>query len=603
MGNIREVLAAAGHMQLKSATSFAVSYLKNEISVFNCVDVIQISEQFELPEVEEKAYSFIAQHLNELVKTEEIQKLSIENMSFLLDSNGLKNVSELELFEATRQWLMFDAGRYQYIRPLMEKIRFPQIPPRDLLRYVNFVDFMRIECNYLLLEASNYHMLPHSQPILQSIRTSVRSHDHRMVVVGGVDQQDRVSNQLLALTADVAKSDFLPPMHEGLCSHCVAVLNNFLYVLGGQNLFDERGNTAVNTVVRYDPRFNIWMRIASMNDKRAGFTVSVVDNRLYALGGVNAAGRLSSMECYSLEDDRWRYVASVQTGLCDHAESVHGNLLYVSGGFKEGRFSNQLLAYSPRHDTWHERAPMNVPRGWHAMVAFGESIFVSGGNAGLNKRVDIHETEIYSVMSNQWTMVAPLPLPQSEGGVCYHNNKITIIGGYSWTHQKCVNTIQTYDPSRDTWERPGNLPIELSGVKAAVLVIPYSLSSTTKKGSGMSWPPRSSRGQQGGQGQGGANSLPLGAINDPMDMGQMRNSLNNVGKNSSATFGNMSQARGYAPSDAGSIAMSARGGTSGFDTHSRSHSTVGTDIDEGGQGGPRGSFRGAPGFGSGGPGY
>ena len=251
MGNIREVLAAAGHMQLKSATSFAVSYLKNEISVFNCVDVIQISEQFELPEVEEKAYSFIAQHLNELVKTEEIQKLSIENMSFLLDSNGLKNVSELELFEATRQWLMFDAGRYQYIRPLMEKIRFPQIPPRDLLRYVNFVDFMRIECNYLLLEASNYHMLPHSQPILQSVRTSVRSHDHRMVVVGGVDQQDRVSNQLLALTSDVAKSDFLPPMHEGLCSHCVAVLNNFLYVLGGQNLFDERGNTAVNTVVRY----------------------------------------------------------------------------------------------------------------------------------------------------------------------------------------------------------------------------------------------------------------------------------------------------------------------------------------------------------------
>ena len=114
------------------------------------------------------------------------------------------------------------------------------------------------------------------------------------------------------------------------------------------------------------------MRIASMNDKRAGFTVSVVDNRLYALGGVNAAGRLSSMECYSLEDDRWRYVTSVQTGLCDHAESVHGNLLYVSGGFKEGRFSNQLLAYSPRHDTWHERAPMNVPRGWHAMVAFGE---------------------------------------------------------------------------------------------------------------------------------------------------------------------------------------------------------------------------------------
>merc|ERR1712242_19128 len=172
------------------------------------------------------------------------------------------------------------------------------------------------------------------------------------------------------------------------------------------------------------------------------------------------------------------------------------------------------------------------------------------------------ETEIYSVMSNQWTMVAPLPLPQSEGGVCYHNNKITIIGGYSWTHQKCVNTIQSYDPSRDTWERPGNLPIELSGVKAAVLCIPYSLSASNKKASsGMSRPPRTSR---GGQQAGGANSLPLGALNDPMDMGQMRNSLNNIGRGSSATFGGTSQAGGrggYAPSETGSIAMSARGGS------------------------------------------
>ena len=71
------------------------------------------------------------------LKVAQLDKLEIRKGS----QNGLKNVSELELFEATRQWLMFDAGRYQYIRPLMEKIRFPQIPPRDLLRYVNFVDF------------------------------------------------------------------------------------------------------------------------------------------------------------------------------------------------------------------------------------------------------------------------------------------------------------------------------------------------------------------------------------------------------------------------------------------------------------------------------
>ena len=48
------------------------------------------------------------------------------------------------------------------------------------------------------------------------------------------------------------------------------------------------------------------MKIASMNERRAGFHVSAVAayNRLYAVGGVNSVGRLSSVECYCVEEDR-----------------------------------------------------------------------------------------------------------------------------------------------------------------------------------------------------------------------------------------------------------------------------------------------------------
>ena len=42
--------------------------------------------------------------------------------------------------------------RQAYIRKLMEKIRFPLMPPRDLMVHVNVVDFMRTKCNDLLLE-------------------------------------------------------------------------------------------------------------------------------------------------------------------------------------------------------------------------------------------------------------------------------------------------------------------------------------------------------------------------------------------------------------------------------------------------------------------
>lgn len=53
--------------------------------------------------------------------------------------------------------------------------------------------------------------------LLTSLLIQVRSNDRRMVVIGGVDPHDRVSNQLFAINSDMSKSEFLPPMHEGLC--------------------------------------------------------------------------------------------------------------------------------------------------------------------------------------------------------------------------------------------------------------------------------------------------------------------------------------------------------------------------------------------------
>jgi len=269
----------------------------------------------------------------------------------------------------------------------------------------------------------------------------------------------------------------LPSMETGVHSHAVAVLNNFLYVLGGQNHFEERGKTAVATVARYDPRFNTWMKIASMNERRAGFHVSAVAayNRLYAVGGVNSVGRLSSVECYCVEEDRWKYVASTQHAICDHAGAVHRDKMYISGGFTDGHFSDAMLCYNPKHDIWERRTPMQHPRGWHQMVTVKDKIFCIGGNSGINKRIDVMETEVYSPDFDQWTVVAQLSMGQSEAGACLVNDRIFIVGGYCWSARRCIKVIQTYDSDNDTWERVGNLPRGLAGLRLCTLTLPHHL--------------------------------------------------------------------------------------------------------------------------------
>lgn len=45
-------------------------------------------------------------------------------------------------------------------------------------------------------------------------------------------------------------------------------------------------------------------------------------------------------------------------------------------------------------------------------------IYVIGGNTGINKRTDVLDTEAYSPDFDQWTIVSPLSMGQSEAGAC-----------------------------------------------------------------------------------------------------------------------------------------------------------------------------------------
>ena len=372
MTSVQNILVVARHMEITPVLDFCTEFLTTAIDVFTCVDIIHIAEVFGMPKLETAGFDFILNRFPDFMKSPQLQKLTFDNIIQVLDSDDLKALTEMDVFAATLKWVMYEPDRQAHIRKLMEKIRFPLMPPRDLMVHVNVVDFMRSKCNDLLLEASSYHMLPHSQPIVPSKRCSVRSNEKRLIVVGGADNTDEVSNQLKVFNHTLTAYTLLPNMDKGIHSHCICVLNNFLYVIGGQQTFEDRGKTATEEVNRYDPRFNTWMKIAAMNEKRAGFSVSVIPsfNRIYAVGGVNSVGRLSSVECYCVEEDRWKYVASTQNAICDHASSVYKDQMFVCGGFSEGKFSENMLCYNPKHDIWERRSAMQTPRGWHQMVTY-----------------------------------------------------------------------------------------------------------------------------------------------------------------------------------------------------------------------------------------
>ena len=270
----------------------------SQVSLDNCVEVGRIANTYNLTEVDKYVNNFILKNFPSLLGTGEFVKLPFERLAFVLSSNSLKHCSELDLFKAACRWLRYEDGRMDHAPKLMKNIRFPLMNPQELINHVQTVDFMRTDntCVNLLLEASNYQMMPYMQPVMQSDRTAIRSDSAHLVTLGGVLRQQLVVSKELRLFDEKAHEwKALAPMDAPRYQHGIAVIGNFLYVVGGQSNYDTKGKTAVDTVFRYDPRYNKWMQVACLNEKRTFFHLSALKGHLYAVGGRNAAGELGEL--------------------------------------------------------------------------------------------------------------------------------------------------------------------------------------------------------------------------------------------------------------------------------------------------------------------
>ncbi|ELK18879.1 Kelch-like protein 13 [Pteropus alecto] len=333
MDNLQDTLEAASFLQILPVLDFCKVFLISGVTLDNCVEVGRIANTYNLTEVDKYVNSFVLKNFPALLSTGEFLKLPFERLAFVLSSNSLKHCTELELFKATCRWLRLEEPRMDFAAKLMKNIRFPLMTPQELINYVQTVDFMRTDntCVNLLLEASNYQMMPYMQPVMQSDRTAIRSDTTHLVTLGGVLRQQLVVSKELRMYDEKAHEwKSLAPMDAPRYQHGIAVIGNFLYVVGGQSNYDTKGKTAVDTVFRFDPRYNKWMQVASLNEKRTFFHLSALKGYLYAVGGRNAAGELPTVECYNPRTNEWTYVAKMNEPHYGHAGTVYGGVMYIS---------------------------------------------------------------------------------------------------------------------------------------------------------------------------------------------------------------------------------------------------------------------------------
>lgn len=476
-------VSAAATLQIPQLLKMCMDFLLAELNVQTCVYIWNIAAAYSLVPVCEAARRFVLENFVQFADTPLFTQLTLEQMAAFLQDDALLLPSEVTAFQLAMRWLDFDSSRQPHAAELLSHIRFETIPASELVSQVQPVPRMMMDphCHRLLVDAMNYHLLPYQQNTLQSRRTQVRAGQQTLLTVGG-----RPSLTERALSREVMWRDpreggaswrHLSQLPAKSFNQCVAVMDGFLYVAGGEDQNDARNQAkhAVNTISRYDPRFNTWLHLASMRQRRTHFSLAASGGRLFAIGGRNVEGLLATTESYLPSSNTWTMRAPMEVPRCCHSSATlpSGDIL-VTGGYINCAYSRSVACYSVDTDTWSERAQMETPRGWHCSATLEGKVYVVGGSqlGPGGERVDVLSVEVFSPESRSWSRAAPLLLGVSTAGLSPLADKLYLLGGWNEAEKRYKAAVQKYEPATDSWSMAEDLPEPTVGVSCCTLTLP-----------------------------------------------------------------------------------------------------------------------------------
>jgi N-acetylneuraminic acid mutarotase len=189
-----------------------------------------------------------------------------------------------------------------------------------------------------------------------------------------------------------------------------AVVDGKVYAIGGWGYDRPRGGwesidpTATgqdfSRVEVYDPETDTWTTRADMPTPRSHMTVSALGGKIYAIGGGAriVAGRsgewLQLLEVYDTATNRWARAADLPTPRSVMSSSVVDGRIYVMGGaFSRGSASSaeELLrtmrtlsvveVYDPASGRWTRAADLATARGWFSTSVVNGTVYVVGGQS------------------------------------------------------------------------------------------------------------------------------------------------------------------------------------------------------------------------------
>ena len=258
-------------------------------------------------------------------------------------------------------------------------------------------------------------------------------------------------------------------MPTARCCLSTSVVNGKIYAIGGVQPWP----TPISTVEEYDAATDTWTKKADMPTARTGFSTSVVNGKIYAIGGASGPDTpLSTVEEYDPQTDTWRRRKKMPTARAYFSTSTVRGKIYAIGGW--GGWGNDLSTveeYNPVTDTWRRKKQMPTARNGFSTSVVNESIYAFGGSVGggVAPLQFLSTVEVYDPQTDIWRKKKKMPISGPLDTITV-NGKIYVIDVANWT-------VEEYNPQTDTWTMKAEMPpprrwgFSISAVNGKIYVI------------------------------------------------------------------------------------------------------------------------------------
>ena len=444
------LIATADYLLLPGLKTLAVEFLKEKVTVQNCVFNYYFANKYRCTELTEIYCSVINLNFSDVLKTDDFLNLDMKQVMEWVSSDDVNVKAEEEVFTGIVEWVSHNRSERESCFPdLIRQVRLRPSSQDILLKKLVNEDLVttNIECMNFVLRA----IIDSDESLSREPRNCLKVQVEGIFLCGG--------KKALCCLPHVNMWYKMANMTFEHQNHALLLDQQRVYIFSKQNW--------CHLVEYYVPSTNLWYSFQSgfkYNEKFC--SVSAVSGYSF-LNALTYNGQHPYMYTYDINTNNWNMQEESpinRWGVCAISQGHH---IYIIGGTQVGDYvaagNTKVERFNPSNESVEEVAPLNEARHDAFGAVMNDKIYVAGGIQMREQRCILLNTcEVYDPSTNEWHLMADLCVPRHSASMVCFKEALYVIGGLKNTNNQVVTrelSVEMFDSETSEWKEKSSIPV------------------------------------------------------------------------------------------------------------------------------------------------